>query len=91
MPILSDPRWEIFAQNAAKGLSLAAAYAVAGYRPSGSNAWRLSKNERVQARITELKAVAAGEAGITIQRVIDEVAKVAFAEYGRLPRVHEEW
>jgi phage terminase small subunit len=79
MPILTDPRWEIFAQNAAKGMSLTAAYGAAGYRRSGSNAWRLSKNERVLARITELKALAAGEAGITIQRVIDEVAKVAFA------------
>jgi phage terminase small subunit len=79
MPVLSDQRRERFAQNVACGMTATAAYAVAGYRPNGANAGRLTKNDQVQTRVMELMATAAGEAGVTIKRVVDEVAKVAFA------------
>lgn len=55
MPVLKDPKHEAMAQGLAKGLTADRAYAEAGYKPHRGNASRLSANESIQARVTELQ------------------------------------
>lgn len=79
MPILSNSQHELFAQNLAQGMSASAAYVAAGYKAHGSNASRLSQNDSVRARVEEILAAGAEKAGVTVQRIVDEIAKVGFA------------
>lgn len=62
---LKNARHERFAQERLKGLSVEAAYAAAGFKPHSGNAARLSGNERVRARISELQEAAAKKAEVT--------------------------
>lgn len=80
MPLLSNPKHERFAQELAKGLSASAAYVAAGYAKSDSNASRLSGNEKVRARVQELLQEGAERAGVTVQRVVEELAKIGFSD-----------
>lgn len=59
MPVLSNSRHEIFSQELAKGVSAVEAYVKAGFKRNEGNAIRLKGNERVLARVEELKAEAA--------------------------------
>lgn len=79
MPILSNPKHEIFAQELAKGTPACTAYVKAGYAKADSNASRLSGNDKVKARVAELLEIGAQQAGITIQWVIEEMRKIAGA------------
>jgi len=66
MPVLENARHERFAQELAKGNSQIEAYRLAGYEPVEANASRLIRNDKVAARVAELKAVAAEKAAITV-------------------------
>ena len=93
MPALSTPSHEIFAQGLVAGLNASAAYEKAGYKPSGSSACNLRKNPDIKRRVEELTerklgAVGLSErsvelaierTGVTKERVINELAKLAFA------------
>jgi phage terminase small subunit len=79
VPILSNPKHEIFAQQVAQGASAISAYVTAGYSKNDSNASRLSGNDKVRARIAELLNEGAAKAGVSIQRVVEELAKIGFA------------
>lgn len=79
MPILSNSKYELFAQELAKGSTASAAYVAAGYKRHDSNAGRLSKNEQVRSRVTELLTESAERSGVTIDRLVSELAKIAFA------------
>lgn len=59
MGILKNARHERFAQDVACGKTLDESYRNAGFRPSRSNAARLSANEAIADRIAELKSLAA--------------------------------
>lgn len=75
---LANARHERFAQELVKGCSQSEAYRLAGYTPSTANeanASRLVRNDKVAARLAELKGEAAKEAVITahdIARQLDE-------------------
>lgn len=71
MPILSNSKYELFAQALAQGKSASAAYILAGYKAHGSNAHRLSKNEQVAARVEEITSEAAAKTGLSVQWVLD--------------------
>ena len=80
MPILKNQRWELFAQEIAKGETATKAYETAGFRPSRKNASRLRAREDVGARVHELQLATAHSAEITIQsicRELDEAVVVA--------------
>lgn len=80
MPILENQRYELFAQELAKGKSATEAYVLAGYKPSRKNASRLRTKEDIAARVAELQTVAARSAEITIEsicRELDEANTVA--------------
>lgn len=87
MPLLNNSKWELFAQALAKGFSAEDAYAEAGYSANSGNARRLKGNEAVSNRVAELLSASAERAGITIDRVRDEIAKVAFANMQDYMRV----
>ena len=84
MPVLKNARHEIFAQELAKGKPAYRAFEIAGYKNPASNhcanASRLSENERVLQRVTELREAAAKRNAITVDRVARELARIAFLD-----------
>lgn len=79
---LRNPKHELFAQAIAEGLSADAAYARAGYRPHRSNPTRLSGNERIRARVEHILAAGADRAEVTVERIVTELARIAFSDIG---------
>jgi hypothetical protein len=77
MPILSNSKWELFAQELAKGKSAAEAYELAGYKPNDGNCIRLKGNERVMARVAELMERAAIRTEISIAGVTESLLRIA--------------
>jgi phage terminase small subunit len=97
VPILTNPRHELFAQELAKGSTAEAAYSKAGYAPSVKNAQRLKSNEGIRSRVAELIGQGAEKAEITVARVLQEIGRLGFAdlrrgfdEQGQLKRP-QEW
>ncbi len=78
MPMLKNPRHEAFAQGIAKGMSASEAYEAAGYKPHRGNAARMSANESVRERVLELIRPAIEETEVTVTRVVEEMAYLAF-------------
>jgi phage terminase small subunit len=86
MPILTNPRYERFAQGIAKGKSQHDAYIYAGYAPNQkpkdvrSNAGTLARKPEVAARIEELLSKQANRVGVTVDALLlelDEMFKLA--------------
>ena len=86
MPILKNSRHERFAQEVAKGKSADDAYTLCGNKPHRGNASRMRTKESVRRRIEELQAKGAEKAGVTIERIITEMAKAAFGDVEDAPR-----
>lgn len=87
MPVLKIPRQELFAQNVAQGISNLEAYTLAGYMPSTSAAANLMAKQHVRERVEELMAAGAARSEVTISRVLDELAKIAFVDMSK----YGEW
>ena len=79
MGVLKNPKHELFAQELAKGKTQDEAYVAAGYKPSEQNASRLNRNDKVADRVKELMQKGAERTEITIERVINELAKLGFS------------
>lgn len=78
MPILRNPRHEVFAQELAKGLSIADAYEAAGYKPCRKNASHLLQdNALVRARVAELQAAGAERTEMTIESLTENLLRIA--------------
>lgn len=85
------PRQEAFATGLAQGLTQAAAYREAYPK---SRAWKdatvwkraneLAANREVLGRVNELKAKAAAANEVTVERVVAELARLAFFDVRRL-------
>lgn len=82
MAPLPNPKHERFAQFLSGGMESQEAYAKAGYAPDRGNAARLTANDGIQARVAELIADAAAAAGVTPDRLVRELANIAFANAG---------
>ena len=67
MPVLDNPKWELAAQEVAKGKTQLEAIQTAGYAPHDSNASRLIGNDKVKSRIRELQEQAAMSISITLE------------------------
>lgn len=80
MPILANPRHELFAQELAKGKSADEAYVIAGYSANRGNAARMNANESVQKRVEEIMQRGAERAEITVSKVLTELAKIGFSD-----------
>lgn len=79
MPVLSNPKHELFAQELAKGTSATAAYEKVGYRPDDGNASKLAGKPEVQDRVQEITGRAAEAAGVTVEAILAELSRVGFA------------
>ena len=86
MPLLTNVKHERFAQELAKGLTIDAAYVKAGYKSHRANAARLRAKEDVKARVAELMEIGARQAGVTVEMVVTELAKIGFGDIRRAVR-----
>jgi phage terminase small subunit len=77
---LKNPKHELFALGLAKGLSATEAYTAAGYKPDRGNAATLTTKYNIQARVLEITTKAAEKAGVTVERIVAELAKIAFSD-----------
>ena len=50
MPVLKNPKHELYAQRLAKGETEASAYVAVGYKPDDGNASKLARNVRHRAQ-----------------------------------------
>ena len=83
MAILKNAKHELFAQEIAKGATAAQAYVIAGYTKNDGNAIRLKGNEKIVARVEELMRASAEKAGVTVDRIVSELAKIGFGDIRR--------
>lgn len=72
MPVLANPKHELFAQELAKGKTADAAYVSAGYSPNRGNATTLKANQSILDRVEELLSGAAARAEVTVESLIAE-------------------
>lgn len=79
MPVLKNARHELFAQEVAKGSTIEAAYAAAGYAPSRKNAGRIKAIEGVAARILEIQRRAADRAEASVERILKEQMRLGYS------------
>lgn len=86
MPVLKNPKHELFAHELAKGVTAEEAYRLAGYTPSLKNAQRLKSNEGIRSRVEEILSHAAVIAQVDVAQVLDELAKIAFSDVRRAIR-----
>lgn len=73
MAILENERHELMAQHLAQGKTASESYVLAGFRPSRSNAARLSANEHIGQRVSEIQAAGAKSAEVSVQSLIAEL------------------
>ena len=80
MPVLKNPKHEAFAQAVASGVKAGVAYERAGYRRDDGNAVRLTKRDRVKARIAELLALQASKSEISRDRLRQWCERIILAK-----------
>jgi hypothetical protein len=78
MPTLRNPKYEAFCRELAAGSDVRDAYTSAGFKPHRANGSRLRRRPDVAARISELQKQNEERAGISADRVIIEIGRVAF-------------
>jgi phage terminase small subunit len=88
MPVLPNARHERFAQELAAGKSATEAYAIAGYKRDDGNAIRLTRNDKVKERVAELLKEAADKNGVTIEKIVAELARIGFSDIRKAVRWH---
>jgi hypothetical protein len=71
MGVLTNPKWERFAQELAKGITPEDAYAKAGFKAHRQNAHRLMTNDDIKSRVAEILERAAIRTEITIERLTE--------------------
>ena len=84
MPVLKNPKYELFAQGLAKGVADVDAHEQAGYKRNAGNASRLKRNENIQARVDELLSAGSERAEIDIARTLSELGRVGFSDLRRV-------
>ena len=82
MPVLTNVRHELFAQEVAKGADLIAAYSHAGFKAHESSASRLRTDAKVASRIDELLYEAALATRITVGEIEQILASIARFDLG---------
>lgn len=77
MSALENARHERFAQELAKGKTADEAYAEAGYKPDRGNASRLTANDSVAQRVSEIQERAAVRTEITVADITKRLLAIA--------------
>lgn len=78
MPVLANPKHEMFAQARAQGKSADEAYQCAGFKAHRGNAHRLSTNESIKRRVQEI-----------VGRVSDKAEWAAADRLRSLKEIHD--
>lgn len=73
MPLLKNPKYELFAQELAKGKTADEAYALAGYKANRGNASTLKANQSILDRVQELLERGAIRAEVTVATILAEL------------------
>lgn len=73
MPVLKNPKHELFAQELAKGKTQVEAYALAGYKPNDGNAAKMAGFGNIIARVQEITGSGAEKAACTVASIIAEL------------------
>ena len=76
---LQNIRWEKYAQGLATGTTQNKAYKAAGFAPSNRSAVVLANRTEIKDRVAWIIQQAVAETKLTIQRVLDELEKIGFA------------
>lgn len=76
MPVLSNQKWEIFAQEIAKGKTADEAYVLAGFKKNRGNAATLKARQIILDRVQELQNEGSLRVEITIASLIQEAAEI---------------
>ena len=76
MPVLSNPKHELTAQELSKGKTQVRAIEAAGYSPHRSNASRLIANDNIKSRVQELQVEASKTIAITLQGQIEKLERL---------------
>lgn len=86
MPALANPQHELFARALAAGGTLGDAAIAAGYKPTSApnTGHRLMQREDVAARVAELQQDVCEKYDVTADRVIKEIARIAFGDPRRV-------
>jgi phage terminase small subunit len=79
MGVLPNHRWELMAQGLASGKKQFAAYRDAGFKVNSRSAAKLANHPDIVGRIDELMQVALANTGVTVERIITELAKLGFS------------
>lgn len=80
MPIIvSNPRWEKFANLLTQGVAQGKAYTMAGFKKSSKSANQLALRPEIQERMRELQEIAVSETTLSVKRVVTELEKIGFA------------
>lgn len=74
MPILKNPKHELFARGLAQGQSAAQAYVKAGFKPSTGNAAVLKSQQSILERIAEIQSEQSEMAVAATERAADALA-----------------
>jgi len=85
MPVLDNAKHELFAQGVAVGKSGRDAYKAAGFKTKTEQATdaaasRLLSDVRVKARIAEIQSEGATAAGVTVEAIVKELARLGFSD-----------
>lgn len=90
MAALKNAKHELFCQEYLIDLNATQAYIRAGYRPKAADvcASRLLANARVRARVDELLAIRSSRTGINQDRVVRELARIAFLDPTELANIN---
>src|SRR5579872_6170392 len=74
--VLDNPRYELFAEELAKGVMPEESYRLAGFKPHRQNAHRLMSSPVIKGRVRELQAEAASSAKITIESLTADLLRI---------------
>jgi phage terminase small subunit len=79
MPVLTNIRHELFAQAIARGENASQAYKQTGMKYNTGNAAKLNANKSVKARVEEILSQAVAANGVTVEKIVAELANIAFS------------
>lgn len=84
MPVLEDPRHELYCQERASGRRIIDAYVAAGFPRDTGNATNFNARPNIQARVVEILTAAADRVEITQARVMAELGRIGFSDIRKL-------
>lgn len=80
MPVLDDPRHELYCQERASGRRIIAAFEAAGFARDTGNATNFNARPAIQERIAEILKASADRVEITQAMVLAELGKIGFSD-----------